>query len=142
MVLLKQYCEWVGLLFFHKALGDEAHVLYSPWFYFADFFSPARVLSLLCPLNRISIEMSLAILQLGCSERLSRRSTGLNPDFMELAAFSLWISLFTGSLKGATIVDALDTLYIMEMYDEFEAATEWVEKNLDFNMVRCYSGLP
>ncbi|XP_027011206.2 mannosyl-oligosaccharide 1,2-alpha-mannosidase IA isoform X1 [Tachysurus fulvidraco] len=39
-----------------------------------------------------------------------------------------------GSLRGATIVDALDTLYIMEMYDEFEAATEWVEKNLDFNM--------
>uniref|UniRef100_A0A8C1LDV9 alpha-1,2-Mannosidase n=1 Tax=Cyprinus carpio TaxID=7962 RepID=A0A8C1LDV9_CYPCA len=39
-----------------------------------------------------------------------------------------------GSLKGATIVDALDTLYIMEMYDEFEAATEWVESNLDFNM--------
>uniref|UniRef100_A0A8C1VZ88 alpha-1,2-Mannosidase n=1 Tax=Cyprinus carpio TaxID=7962 RepID=A0A8C1VZ88_CYPCA len=39
-----------------------------------------------------------------------------------------------GSLKGATIVDALDTLYIMEMYDEFEAATEWVERNLDFNM--------
>uniref|UniRef100_A0A8C2HB03 alpha-1,2-Mannosidase n=2 Tax=Cyprinus carpio TaxID=7962 RepID=A0A8C2HB03_CYPCA len=37
-------------------------------------------------------------------------------------------------LKGATIVDALDTLYIMEMYDEFEAATEWVESNLDFNM--------
>uniref|UniRef100_A0A8C2BPG1 alpha-1,2-Mannosidase n=1 Tax=Cyprinus carpio TaxID=7962 RepID=A0A8C2BPG1_CYPCA len=42
--------------------------------------------------------------------------------------------LSTGSLKGATIVDALDTLYIMEMYDEFEAATEWVESNLDFNM--------
>ncbi|XP_028823772.1 mannosyl-oligosaccharide 1,2-alpha-mannosidase IA-like [Denticeps clupeoides] len=40
-----------------------------------------------------------------------------------------------GSLKGATIVDALDTLYIMEMYQEFEEATEWVEKNLDFNMV-------
>ncbi|KAG7316380.1 hypothetical protein KOW79_019921 [Hemibagrus wyckioides] len=39
-----------------------------------------------------------------------------------------------GSLRGATIVDALDTLYIMGMYDEFEAATEWVEKNLDFNM--------
>uniref|UniRef100_A0A673MQ68 alpha-1,2-Mannosidase n=1 Tax=Sinocyclocheilus rhinocerous TaxID=307959 RepID=A0A673MQ68_9TELE len=39
-----------------------------------------------------------------------------------------------GDLKGATIVDALDTLYIMEMYDEFEAATEWVEMNLDFNM--------
>ncbi|KAG1963445.1 mannosyl-oligosaccharide 1,2-alpha-mannosidase IA [Pimephales promelas] len=39
-----------------------------------------------------------------------------------------------GSLKGATIVDALDTLYIMEMYDEFETATEWVDRNLDFNM--------
>ncbi|XP_063079143.1 mannosyl-oligosaccharide 1,2-alpha-mannosidase IA-like [Engraulis encrasicolus] len=38
-----------------------------------------------------------------------------------------------GGLKGATIVDALDTLYIMEMYDEFEAASEWVVKNLDFN---------
>jgi len=33
-------------------------------------------------------------------------------------------------------VDALDTLYIMEMYDEFETATEWVDRNLDFNMVR------
>ncbi|XP_013855171.1 mannosyl-oligosaccharide 1,2-alpha-mannosidase IA [Austrofundulus limnaeus] len=39
-----------------------------------------------------------------------------------------------GSIKGATIVDALDTLYIMEMFDEFDAATEWVEKNLDFNV--------
>lgn len=50
-------------------------------------------------------------------------------------------SMFAGSLRGATIVDALDTLYIMEMYDEFEAATEWVEKNLDFNMVRFISDL-
>ncbi|KAJ8270727.1 hypothetical protein GJAV_G00118570 [Gymnothorax javanicus] len=39
-----------------------------------------------------------------------------------------------GSIQGATIVDALDTLYIMEMYEEFDAATEWVEKNLDFNV--------
>lgn len=39
-----------------------------------------------------------------------------------------------GSIKGATIVDALDTLYIMEMYDDFNEATEWVEKNLDFNV--------
>lgn len=33
-------------------------------------------------------------------------------------------------------MDALDTLYIMEMFEEFDAATDWVEKNLDFNMVR------
>lgn len=41
-----------------------------------------------------------------------------------------------GSIQGATIVDALDTLYIMEMFDEFDAATDWVEKNLNFNVVR------
>ncbi|XP_066563740.1 mannosyl-oligosaccharide 1,2-alpha-mannosidase IA isoform X2 [Amia ocellicauda] len=40
-----------------------------------------------------------------------------------------------GNIQGATIVDSLDTLYIMEMHEEFEAATEWVEKNLDFNVV-------
>ncbi|XP_042358943.1 mannosyl-oligosaccharide 1,2-alpha-mannosidase IA [Plectropomus leopardus] len=39
-----------------------------------------------------------------------------------------------GSIKGATIVDALDTLYIMEMFEEFDSATDWVEKNLDFNV--------
>lgn len=39
-----------------------------------------------------------------------------------------------GSIKGATIVDALDTLYIMEMFEEFDAAADWVEKNLDFNV--------
>uniref|UniRef100_A0A8C6UPG6 alpha-1,2-Mannosidase n=1 Tax=Neogobius melanostomus TaxID=47308 RepID=A0A8C6UPG6_9GOBI len=39
-----------------------------------------------------------------------------------------------GDIKGATIVDALDTLYIMEMFEEFDVATDWVEKNLDFNM--------
>uniref|UniRef100_A0A669ES98 alpha-1,2-Mannosidase n=1 Tax=Oreochromis niloticus TaxID=8128 RepID=A0A669ES98_ORENI len=37
-------------------------------------------------------------------------------------------------IKGATIVDALDTLYIMEMFEEFDAATDWVEKSLDFNV--------
>uniref|UniRef100_A0A669BP69 alpha-1,2-Mannosidase n=1 Tax=Oreochromis niloticus TaxID=8128 RepID=A0A669BP69_ORENI len=39
-----------------------------------------------------------------------------------------------GDIKGATIVDALDTLYIMEMFEEFDAATDWVEKSLDFNV--------
>ncbi|XP_055005300.1 mannosyl-oligosaccharide 1,2-alpha-mannosidase IA [Boleophthalmus pectinirostris] len=39
-----------------------------------------------------------------------------------------------GSIKGATIVDALDTLYIMEMFEDFDVATDWVEKNLDFNV--------
>ncbi|KAM4772077.1 mannosyl-oligosaccharide 1,2-alpha-mannosidase IA [Rhinophrynus dorsalis] len=39
-----------------------------------------------------------------------------------------------GNIQGATIVDALDTLYIMEMKDEFKDAKEWVEKNLEFNV--------
>ncbi|KAA8582847.1 hypothetical protein FQN60_015393, partial [Etheostoma spectabile] len=41
---------------------------------------------------------------------------------------------WAGSIKGATIVDALDTLYVMDMFEEFDAATDWVEKNLDFNV--------
>ncbi|XP_069742957.1 mannosyl-oligosaccharide 1,2-alpha-mannosidase IA isoform X3 [Narcine bancroftii] len=43
-------------------------------------------------------------------------------------------SLF-GNIQGATIVDALDTLYIMGMHDEFKEGKEWVEKNLDFNVI-------
>ncbi|KAM4693558.1 mannosyl-oligosaccharide 1,2-alpha-mannosidase IA [Discoglossus pictus] len=39
-----------------------------------------------------------------------------------------------GNIQGATIVDALDTLFIMEMKDEFKDAKEWVEKNLEFNV--------
>ncbi|KAM6181616.1 mannosyl-oligosaccharide 1,2-alpha-mannosidase IA [Erethizon dorsatum] len=42
-------------------------------------------------------------------------------------------SLF-GNIKGATIVDALDTLFIMGMKDEFQEAKLWIEKNLDFNV--------
>ncbi|XP_063299550.1 mannosyl-oligosaccharide 1,2-alpha-mannosidase IA [Pelobates fuscus] len=39
-----------------------------------------------------------------------------------------------GNIQGATIVDSLDTLYIMGMMDEFKDAKEWVEKNLEFNV--------
>ncbi|XP_075051445.1 mannosyl-oligosaccharide 1,2-alpha-mannosidase IC isoform X2 [Mixophyes fleayi] len=42
-------------------------------------------------------------------------------------------SLF-GGLKGATIVDALDTLFIMNLKEEFEEAGNWVENNLDLNV--------
>ncbi|XP_058113621.1 mannosyl-oligosaccharide 1,2-alpha-mannosidase MNS1-like isoform X5 [Magnolia sinica] len=34
---------------------------------------------------------------------------------------------------GATIVDSLDTLYIMGLDDQFQKAKEWVAKSLDFN---------
>ncbi|XP_069582319.1 mannosyl-oligosaccharide 1,2-alpha-mannosidase IA [Ranitomeya imitator] len=39
-----------------------------------------------------------------------------------------------GNIQGATIVDSLDTLFIMGMKDEFKDGKEWVEKNLDFNV--------
>ncbi|XP_040821503.1 mannosyl-oligosaccharide 1,2-alpha-mannosidase IA isoform X1 [Ochotona curzoniae] len=42
-------------------------------------------------------------------------------------------SLF-GTIKGATIVDALDTLFIMGMENEFREAKAWIEENLDFNV--------
>ncbi|KAJ8486382.1 hypothetical protein OPV22_018867 [Ensete ventricosum] len=34
---------------------------------------------------------------------------------------------------GATVVDSLDTLYIMDLEDEFQKAREWIATSLDFN---------
>merc|ERR1719500_1435294 len=42
-------------------------------------------------------------------------------------------SIFGQASMGATIVDSLDTLYIMGMIDEYEKARGWVESELDFN---------
>ncbi|KAM4701555.1 LOW QUALITY PROTEIN: mannosyl-oligosaccharide 1,2-alpha-mannosidase IC [Discoglossus pictus] len=39
-----------------------------------------------------------------------------------------------GGLKGATIVDALDTLFIMDLKEEFEDAQKWIEDSLDLNV--------
>ena len=44
-------------------------------------------------------------------------------------------SIFGSSPMGATIVDALDTLYIMGMNDEFQHAKDWVAQNLDFSQM-------
>lgn len=43
---------------------------------------------------------------------------------------------FPGGLRGASIIDSLDTLYIMGMTDEYNDAKEWVKTNLDLNSVR------
>jgi len=42
-------------------------------------------------------------------------------------------SIFGSSSMGASIVDALDTLYIMGMTEEYQRARQWVEENLDVN---------
>lgn len=38
---------------------------------------------------------------------------------------------------GATIVDSLDTLYLMGLKEEYEKAKHWVEVSLDISRVRC-----
>ena len=56
-------------------------------------------------------------------------------------------SIFGSSNMGATVVDALDTLYIMGMTEEFKRARQWVDENLDVNkmvkfiMARLLRGL-
>ncbi|KAK9394747.1 mannosyl-oligosaccharide -C2-alpha-mannosidase IC-like [Crotalus adamanteus] len=39
-----------------------------------------------------------------------------------------------GGLRGATVVDALDTLYVMELQEEFQEAKDWVEQSFDLNV--------
>uniref|UniRef100_A0A8C1STS5 alpha-1,2-Mannosidase n=1 Tax=Cyprinus carpio TaxID=7962 RepID=A0A8C1STS5_CYPCA len=43
-------------------------------------------------------------------------------------------NIFGNSQMGATIVDALDTLYIMGLHDEFKDGQEWIKQNLDFSV--------
>ncbi|XP_061423237.1 mannosyl-oligosaccharide 1,2-alpha-mannosidase IA-like [Lethenteron reissneri] len=55
-------------------------------------------------------------------------------ELKPIAKKSHTTNIFGNTQMGATIVDALDTLYIMELHDEFQEAKEWVEKNLNFNV--------
>lgn len=41
-------------------------------------------------------------------------------------------SIFGSEKMGATIVDAIDTLYIMNLHEEYLAARTWIEENLNF----------
>jgi mannosyl-oligosaccharide alpha-1,2-mannosidase len=43
--------------------------------------------------------------------------------------------IFGDAKIGATIVDSLDTLYIMEMMEEYQVAREYVANELDFDVV-------
>ena len=44
-------------------------------------------------------------------------------------------SIFGSGNFGATIVDGLDTLYIMGFMDEFKKGREWIENNLNLTGV-------
>lgn len=41
----------------------------------------------------------------------------------------------TGGLSGATIIDSLDTLYLMELKEEFQEAKTWVQDSFHLNVV-------
>ncbi|PAV84062.1 hypothetical protein WR25_10205 [Diploscapter pachys] len=41
-------------------------------------------------------------------------------------------SIFGSGPMGASIIDAIDTLWIMDMKEEYEDAKKWIELNLDF----------
>ncbi|XP_063480754.1 mannosyl-oligosaccharide 1,2-alpha-mannosidase IB isoform X2 [Symphalangus syndactylus] len=43
-------------------------------------------------------------------------------------------NIFGSSQMGATIIDALDTLYIMGLHAEFLDGQRWIEDNLDFSV--------
>ncbi|GLD53036.1 mannosyl-oligosaccharide 1,2-alpha-mannosidase IA [Lates japonicus] len=38
-----------------------------------------------------------------------------------------------GGLRGASVIDSLDTLYIMGLMEEYNDAKEWVQTSLDLN---------
>jgi len=46
-------------------------------------------------------------------------------------------SIFGNAALGATIVDAVDTLYIMGLENEYTQGRNWIEKSLHFEGVWC-----
>lgn len=46
-------------------------------------------------------------------------------------------SIFGSYELGATIVDSMDTLYIMGMKDEFDEGREWIAKQFTLDNVVC-----
>lgn len=44
-------------------------------------------------------------------------------------------SVFGSAPLGATIVDGLDTLYIMGLHDEFKRGRDWIAENLNVDNI-------
>ena len=44
-------------------------------------------------------------------------------------------SIFGSTKIGATIVDAVDTLYIMGLEAEYKAGRDWIAENLNFDSI-------
>jgi mannosyl-oligosaccharide alpha-1,2-mannosidase len=48
-------------------------------------------------------------------------------------------SIFGSMSLGATIVDGLDTLYIMGLEKEFKQGRDWIAEHFDINLAVSYS---
>lgn len=48
----------------------------------------------------------------------------------------VYMCVLAGGLRGATIVDSLDTLYIMGLTEDYKEAKEWIHTSLDLDLVR------
>ena len=46
-----------------------------------------------------------------------------------------FVDIFGSYNTGATIVDSLDTLYLMDMKEELKMASDWVKDKLNFDQV-------
>uniref|UniRef100_A0AAX7SUL9 alpha-1,2-Mannosidase n=1 Tax=Astatotilapia calliptera TaxID=8154 RepID=A0AAX7SUL9_ASTCA len=67
------------------------------------------------------------------SERIYRQYGWGHNELKPIAKKGHSTNIFGSSQLGATIVDAVDTLYIMGLHEEFKDGQEWIEQNLDFS---------
>lgn len=44
-------------------------------------------------------------------------------------------SIFGNTALGTTIIDSLDTLYLMGLMDEFKMGRDWIERSFNFKSV-------
>lgn len=64
----------------------------------------------------------------------ARHAMGAN-ELKPIAKSGHSAGIFGSSSMGATVIDALDTLYIMGLNDEFKQARDWVAEHLNFRVV-------
>ncbi|KAF9626771.1 hypothetical protein IFM89_039462, partial [Coptis chinensis] len=69
--------------------------------------------------------MLLRMIQLTLQRRGKVKEAMLHPQTKNV------VNSFGG--LGATLMDSLDTLYIMGLDEQFQRAREWVTNSLDFN---------
>ncbi|KAG7276046.1 hypothetical protein CRUP_038502 [Coryphaenoides rupestris] len=78
-------------------------------------------------LRRISIPLHLGSVPDSCGARLCSLCAAAG------GLISAGLGALAGGLRGASIIDSLDTLYIMGLMEEYNDAKEWVQNSLDLN---------